>query len=115
MWGDGGGGYRLVLGAWMMKGGKRGDKCVMTVRSFVNEIARGRTVIGLHPGYTSSRHTPCTVCSRLQALVHDYILPPATAIIGYAVGLEKSTTFFLFLFKSNGSKFVTDNSNQVGR
>ena len=56
------------------------------------------------------------VRNELQALVYD-ILPPTTAIIDYAIGLEKpSANGQLFVgAKTNGIKFVTDNLNYVRR
>ena len=56
------------------------------------------------------------VRTELQALVYD-ILPPTTAIIDYAIGLEKlSANGQLFVgAKTNGIKFVADNLNYVRR
>jgi len=54
---------------------------------------------------------------KLRALVYN-ILPPATAIIGYAVGLGKLPAveqFFIGSLVLNGSKFLTDNSVYVRR
>ena len=50
--------------------------------------------------------------TKLQAGVYD-ILSPTTAIVDYAVGLEKLSANEQFFWScSNGSIFVTDNSNK---
>ena len=51
---------------------------------------------------------------KLQALVY-HILPPTTAIIDYAIGLEKlpATGQVYLLVLRNGNKLVTDNSDCI--
>ena len=51
---------------------------------------------------------------KLQALVY-HTLPPTTAIIDYATGLEKlpATGQVYLLVLRNGSKLVTDNSDYI--
>ena len=52
---------------------------------------------------------------KFQTLVYD-ILPPTTATVDYAIGLEKlSANEQFFDSAQNGSKFVTDNSNHIRR
>ena len=52
--------------------------------------------------------------SKLPASVYD-ILPPTTARTDYAAGFQNLTVSYRTVFRwcSNGSKFVTDNSNYV--
>ena len=56
-------------------------------------------------------HLPCCFQvkegGKLQALVYN-ILPPATAIIGYSIGLEKLSTDCFFCWCSDSSMFVTN-------
>jgi len=62
------------------------------------------------------------VVSKLQALVYD-ILPSTTAVFSYAIAPQKLSAneqffvfvFVCFLFCSNSSKFVTNNSNYIRR
>ena len=55
------------------------------------------------------------VYSKLKPLVYD-ILPSTTAVFSYAIGSRKlSAKEQFFVFRSNSSKFVTNNSNQTKR
>ena len=85
-------------------GGKRGvgwgwgGQCARGVSS--RQLKKGRV-----DGKLISR-------TKLQARVYD-ILPPTTAIVDYAVGLEKlSANEQFFWWGSNGSQFVTNSSNK---
>ena len=56
-----------------------------------------------------------TAAATLRALVYD-ILPSTTAVFGYAVGSRKLSANEQFFCRcSNGSKFVTNNSNKTRR
>ena len=58
----------------------------------------------------------------VHAPVYD-ILPPTTGLIDYVVGLEKRVgpsrtdmvRWTIFIGRSNGSTFVRDKSNYIGR
>ena len=55
-----------------------------------------------------------TVTRKLQTLVYD-TLSPTTAMINYAIGLEKLSANGVFRWCSNGNTLVTDNSDYIRR
>ena len=82
------------------------DWTVYVLATCTQDLNLHRTSIGL------KCHLQCRL-QLVQAQVYD-ILPPTTAILDYAVGLDKHQ-LTVFHWCSNGSTFVTDKSNYIKR